>query len=332
MTLQFFAYRVISPSGLSKCYTNRGVKGGQTDKSRNRKANWQPSHQTMPATGEFDVGVVQKASNEEILSSSGSDSGGHSEDEELALRRDYTNSVPRIGAPAAVATQLSTSHQRSSGHKQTAGVKSGAVNMDDRCLSQLSRDKHEPFLKQCLDELLENALFKGIAKDQKVLNWTNPEDLSKIFDMSLFKDPQSDEQLLEAIRKTIKYSVKTGHPYFVNQLFSTVDPYGLIGQWTTDALNPSVYTYEVSPVFTLMEETVLREMRKIVGFSVDGEGDGIFVPGGSMANGYAISCARFKAMPDVKVNIFSVDRREINWSMCVCVPNQSLIWQTSGQC
>lgn len=88
----------------------------------------------------------------------------------------------------------------------------------------------------------------------------------------------------------------------------SVDPYGLVGQWLGDALNPSVYTYEVSPVFTLMEETVLCEMRRIVGFP-EGRGDGIFCPGGSIANGYAISCARYNFVPDVKVSIhFS------NWS------------------
>lgn len=84
------------------------------------------------------------------------------------------------------------------------------------------------------------------------------------------------------------------------QLFSSVDPYALVGQWLTDALNPSVYTYEVSPVFILMEEVVLREMRSIVGWP-DGNGDGLFSPGGSISNAYAISCARYKFMPDVKV-------------------------------
>ena len=98
-----------------------------------------------------------------------------------------------------------------------------------------------------------------------------------------------------------RYSVNTGHPYFVNQLFSSVDPYGLVGQWLTDALNPSVYTFEVAPVFTLMEEEVLREMRTIVGWQ-GGEGDGIFCPGGSIANGYAISCARFYLYPETKVS------------------------------
>lgn len=103
-----------------------------------------------------------------------------------------------------------------------------------------------------------------------------------------------------------RYSVNTGHPYFVNQLFSTVDPYGLVGQWLTDSLNPSVYTYEVAPVFTLMEEEVLKEMRVIVGWP-NGEGDGIFCPGGSIANGYAISCARYHFYPEVKVGIDPID-------------------------
>jgi glutamate/tyrosine decarboxylase-like PLP-dependent enzyme len=108
------------------------------------------------------------------------------------------------------------------------------------------------------------------------------------------------------VQDIIKYSVKTGHPYFVNQLFSGVDPYALAGQWLTDALNPSVYTYEVAPVFILMEEMVLKEMRKIVGYT-NGQGDGIFCPGGSIANGYAISCARFNAFPDVKVSFYRRD-------------------------
>lgn len=100
--------------------------------------------------------------------------------------------------------------------------------------------------------------------------------------------------------------MKTGHPYFVNQLYSSVDVYGLVGQWLTDALNPSVYTYEVSPVFVLMEEEVLGEMRRIVGFQ-DGKGDGIFCPGGSMANGYAISCARYKFVPEIKVSFLGTE-------------------------
>lgn len=118
-----------------------------------------------------------------------------------------------------------------------------------------------------------------------------PAALQSAIDLKLSDQGSSHEKLFTLARNVIKYSVKTGHPRFINQLYSSVDPYGLLGQWLTDALNPSVYTYEVSPVFSLMEEEILREMRKIVGWK-DGKGEGIFCPGGSIANGYAINLAR----------------------------------------
>uniref|UniRef100_A0AAR2ISF8 Cysteine sulfinic acid decarboxylase n=1 Tax=Pygocentrus nattereri TaxID=42514 RepID=A0AAR2ISF8_PYGNA len=57
------------------------------------------------------------------------------------------------------------------------------------------------------------------------------------------------------------------------------------------------YTYEVAPVFVLMEDVVLRKLRSLVGWS---EGDGIFCPGGSVSNMYAMNVARYWAFPQVK--------------------------------
>jgi len=79
-----------------------------------------------------------------------------------------------------------------------------------------------------------------------------------------------------------------------------LDPYGVAAEWVTSALNGSVYTYEVAPVFTLMELEVFERMRNIIGFPKN-QGDGLFCPGGSIANGYAISVARFKKRPEIKV-------------------------------
>ena len=47
-----------------------------------------------------------------------------------------------------------------------------------------------------------------------------------------------------------------------------------------------------------MEEYVLSKIRSLINFE---EGDGIFSPGGSIANGYAINCARFHKFPEIKV-------------------------------
>lgn len=234
----------------------------------------------MPANGidNYDEACCDETN----ILSSGVESGG-SEDESLAPKSEKSTRY----------TQL----------KETGDVqKSFAPPMDtNRYQSLPNRAQHERFLRNFVEEVMQLAVFNATDRNNKVLEWTNPEDLAEILDLNLKAGPDSDERLLELARDTIKYSVKTGHPYFVNQLFSAVDPYALAGQWLTDALNPSVYTYEVAPVFILMEEVVLKEMRTIVGWK-DGDGDGIFCPGGSIANGYAIQCARFKYMPDVKVS------------------------------
>ncbi|XP_033365216.1 cysteine sulfinic acid decarboxylase [Bombus vosnesenskii] len=161
------------------------------------------------------------------------------------------------------------------------------------------REVHEKFMRSFIDLLLEEAVFEGTSRKNKVVEWMKPAALRSAIDLKLSDQGCSHEKLFTLARNVIKYSVKTGHPRFINQLYSSVDPYGLLGQWLTDALNPSVYTYEVSPVFSLMEEEILREMRKIVGWK-DGKGEGIFCPGGSIANGYAINLARHYRFPQLK--------------------------------
>lgn len=46
--------------------------------------------------------------------------------------------------------------------------------------------------------------------------------------------------------------------------------------------SPHRYTYEIAPVFVLMEEVVLAKLRELVGWS---SGDGIFSPGTRIAPG-----------------------------------------------
>lgn len=240
----------------------------------------------MPANGIFDV-TLQVI--EDANLSSGSDSAGVSEDEDVLLFCTTGKTV----SPMPLKKSLSKCKDEE--HNKT--IKTNTK----RYASLPNRDQHQKFLTDFLSEVLNGAVFNATDRANKVLNWVDPDQLKRSIDLALKDEPDTDEKLLELTNSIIKHSVKTGHPYFMNQLFSSVDPYGFAGQVLTDALNPSVYTFEVSPVFVLMEEVVLKEMRSIVGFP-DGTGDGIFCPGGSMANGYAISCARYKYMPDIKVS------------------------------
>lgn len=210
---------------------------------------------------------------------------------------DIVNCVNSGVTPTKAAAAEELSKQNSTVYDMSS---ESGENSQRRLIVSHPTTEVDGFIRVCIDEIIKSAVFKGTSRSEKVVEWHSPEELKLLYDFKLKADCESHEKLLELLKKTINYSVKTGHPYFINQLYCGVDPYALVGQWLTDALNPSVYTYEVAPVFTLMEEEVLSEMREIVGFS-NAVGDGIFCPGGSIANGYAISCARYYKCPNSKV-------------------------------
>lgn len=68
-------------------------------------------------------------------------------------------------------------------------------------------------------------------------------------------------------------------------------------KWSEILCAACSFTYEVAPVFVLMETEVLRGLRQLVGWT---EGDGIFCPGGSTSNMYAMNLARYRLFPEVK--------------------------------
>lgn len=71
----------------------------------------------------------------------------------------------------------------------------------------------------------------------------------------------------------------------------------MAGEWLTATTNTNMFTYEIAPVFILMEQVTLRKMREIIGWP---NGDSILGPGGSIANLYAALCARHKMYPNYK--------------------------------
>uniref|UniRef100_A0A8D0PJU4 Glutamate decarboxylase like 1 n=1 Tax=Sus scrofa TaxID=9823 RepID=A0A8D0PJU4_PIG len=153
--------------------------------------------------------------------------------------------------------------------------------------------------------LLTSSLALALAGAQltvpllnlQVCEWQPPEQLKQLLDLELRDTGEPHNRLLELCQDVIRYSVKTNHPRFFNQLYAGLDYYSLVARFMTEALNPSVYTYEVSPVFLLVEEAVLKKMIEFIGWK---EGDGIFNPGGSVSNMYAMNLARYKYCPDIK--------------------------------
>ncbi len=85
-------------------------------------------------------------------------------------------------------------------------------------------------------------------------------------------------------------SVKTWHPLFLNQMSAGASVPAILGDLLSSMLNSTMATWEMTPAATIIERNVSMWMAQILGMSPGSSG--IFVPGGSMANLFALTVAR----------------------------------------
>ncbi|XP_078487101.1 glutamate decarboxylase 1 [Ciona intestinalis] len=164
-----------------------------------------------------------------------------------------------------------------------------------------SEEKTQLFLKEIFEILLK-YISKSFDRKSKILDFHHPHQLLEGiegFSLNINGEAESLEQILVDCRDTLKYGVKTGHPRFFNQLSSGLDVVSLAADWVTSTANTNMFTFEIAPVFILMEDVIIKRMINIIGWE---NGDGIFSPGGSINNLYSVMLARHKVMPDVKHN------------------------------
>uniref|UniRef100_H3ANG4 Glutamate decarboxylase 2 n=1 Tax=Latimeria chalumnae TaxID=7897 RepID=H3ANG4_LATCH len=154
------------------------------------------------------------------------------------------------------------------------------------------------FLQEVMDILLQ-YIVKTFDRSTKVIDFHYPNELLQDHNWELSDQPQTLEDILLNCRKTLKYAIKTGHPRYFNQLSTGLDMVGLAADWLTSTANTNMFTYEIAPVFVLLEYVTLKKMREMIGWP-GGCGDGIFSPGGAISNLYAMLTARFKMFPEVK--------------------------------
>ncbi|XP_014240613.1 glutamate decarboxylase [Cimex lectularius] len=159
----------------------------------------------------------------------------------------------------------------------------------------------DPAVSEALLRELTNVLLDFVKETNdrncKVLNFYHPEDLKNLLDLEIPDEGRSLQSLIDDCVKTLKYQVRTGHPHFFNQLSCGLDLVSMAGEWLTATANTNMFTYEIAPVFILMESVVLAKMRRIIGWEC---GDSILAPGGSISNLYAFLAARHHMFPDYK--------------------------------
>jgi glutamate decarboxylase len=154
-------------------------------------------------------------------------------------------------------------------------------------------------------------LLKPPRADDPVIDLASPDELIEAFahTVALSFDADShaepDDLLLNAADLVVQYSMHTSHPRFVNQNFAGPDPISVAGDWLGSALNTTGATFEVAPVFTLMESAVLHKLGRFAGYVTEDSDPmpalppGMFCPGGSVGTLFALHLARHQHQPDI---------------------------------
>lgn len=157
--------------------------------------------------------------------------------------------------------------------------------------------------------IISNFIDENYGDIKSISSVLGPDTLRKEIDFTLGKKHSLD-QMKEFIHQYLDYSVKTGNIHFYNQLFSGFSTLGYTGDAIVAATNASMYTYEMSPVATLMENELIKKMCQLIGYD---NGGGTFVTGGSNGNFLALLAARHKQNPDSKIEGLFNQRRLVGF-------------------
>ncbi len=130
-----------------------------------------------------------------------------------------------------------------------------------------------------------------------LVEYLSPDELGKALHLNTLEGDADWQVLFTWVEKYLSYSVKTGHPGFVNRMWSDANLPSVIGEIVAAISNTSSCTYESAPVSTLMEKYMLQKMLDITGFE---NGEGQMSTGSSNANMIAMMAARNSSREEVK--------------------------------
>jgi glutamate/tyrosine decarboxylase-like PLP-dependent enzyme len=143
-------------------------------------------------------------------------------------------------------------------------------------------------LTRDLIEHQESLCKRGDAK---------PHQLYEELGIKLGHDGADFDEVVERVRRLLRATPSTAGKRFVNQLFGGRDAIATMAEMLTPLLNTSLYTYKVAGPQVLVEQEVLGRMAAKVGYP---DGEGMLIPGGSLANMTAMIIARNEAVEGIR--------------------------------
>lgn len=139
--------------------------------------------------------------------------------------------------------------------------------------------------------------FANSTRSNPVAQPLAPTELRDRLSLDLPIEGKALSALQTDIADYLTHGVKTAHPAYFNQLWGGFNASCFMADMLASATNTSMYTYEVAPVATLIEKTLIAKLGQLVGFA---DAEGQFTTGGSNGNLMAMAIARHRARPAIK--------------------------------
>ncbi|KAK1989836.1 PLP-dependent transferase, partial [Colletotrichum falcatum] len=120
-----------------------------------------------------------------------------------------------------------------------------------------------------------------------------------------FSLPEGDglgkDGLLDVVQKILSYSVNTWDQGFMDKLYASNTPVGVVSDLLLSVLNTNVHVYQVSPALSIIEKVTARKLAGLFGFDGPRAG-GVTCQGGSSSNLTSLVVARSALYPETKAS------------------------------
>ncbi|CDK25201.1 unnamed protein product [Kuraishia capsulata CBS 1993] len=175
--------------------------------------------------------------------------------------------------------------------------------------SDLEKNRVEE-LKELLPAVVERIIKHVEDTDLEKADigprFEDPKELLKILkldDPHLFEDSLqsgSSSEVVAVFDQILKNSVNTWHPGFMDKLYASTNPIGVVSDLLLSVLNTNSHVFTVSPALSVIEKSVGRKYANLFGFDGPAAG-GLTFSGGSWSNVTSLQMARSTLFPSTKL-------------------------------
>ena len=151
------------------------------------------------------------------------------------------------------------------------------------------------------DLLIFNELIDFFLKEESknpVTKYIHPNQVGKYLNISLSEEGVLDKDFKKILKELLVKTPKSSSKLFFNQLYGGRHSKAVLGDLLAVFLNNSMATYKISGPQVTVEQEILSQIHRLIGY--DKNPGGTFPTGGSMSNFMSLIMARDKVNSEIK--------------------------------